>query len=103
MRLALLSSSGTGNYMRVHIALALTLTALAWPVVILSAPADAFAQTNRGTISGTVVDATGGVLPGATVTVINAGTGAERQVITSASGTYTVIDLEPVSYRVVVE
>ena len=68
-------------------------------VALLSAPADAYTQTNRGAISGTVVDATGGVLPGATVTVIDAGTGAERHVTTSASGTYTVIDLEPVSYR----
>src|SRR5207245_8991556 len=63
----------------------------------------AVAQTNRGAIAGTVVDATGGVLPGATVTIVNAGTSEQRSLTTSASGTYSATNLEPVTYRVVVD
>lgn len=76
---------------------------LMFVVMALTAGTSVFAQTNRGAMSGTVVDATGGVLPGATVTVINAGTSEERRVATSASGTYSVPNLEPVTYRVIVE
>jgi len=39
-------------------------------------------------ISGTVADSTGGVIPGATVTVKNLETGAVRNLVTADSGTY---------------
>jgi outer membrane receptor protein involved in Fe transport len=63
----------------------------------------AAAQTNRGGISGTVFDATGGVLPGATVVVTNLGTNQSVTTHTSKSGTYSVSPLDPVVYRVSVE
>ena len=47
------------------------------------------AQTVTGTIQGTVTDTSGAVLPGVTVTVRNAETGAQRVVITNEAGIYT--------------
>jgi hypothetical protein len=61
------------------------------------------AQTNRGRISGTVTDQTGGVIPSASVTVTNLGTNEGRKVTTSDSGAYSVPNLEPVTYNVEVE
>ena len=72
-------------------------------VLAIACAAPASAQTNRGAISGTVFDQTGGVLPGATVTVVDVGTNGERFTTTSATGVYAVANLEPVVYRVVVE
>ena len=58
------------------------------------------AQTFRGTILGTVSDASGAVIPGATVTVRQAATGLERTTTTSADGSYAVPELPIGSYTV---
>ena len=63
----------------------------------------ATAQERFGGLTGIVTDASGGVLPGATVTVSNKSTGAARTQVTSADGVYTIPDLEPGHYAVVVE
>lgn len=60
-------------------------------------------QTNRGGINGAVSDASGAVVPGASVTVINTGTNETRKLVTSEIGTFSAQDLEPVVYRIVVE
>ncbi|HKE59264.1 MAG TPA: carboxypeptidase-like regulatory domain-containing protein, partial [Pyrinomonadaceae bacterium] len=60
-------------------------------------------QTNRGAISGTVLDQNGAAVPGATVTITNLGTNQATKVTTSSTGTYSISSLEPVTYRVVVE
>jgi hypothetical protein len=60
-------------------------------------------QTNRGGISGTVTDTSGGVIPGATVLITNIGTNAAVQLVTSESGAYAAASLDPVEYRVTVE
>jgi len=70
---------------------------------LLLATLASFAQTNRGSISGTVSDSSGAVIAAASVTVVNAGTNETRKVKTSAVGTYSVLDLEPVVYQVEVE
>ena len=49
----------------------------------------AVAQESRGTISGRVVDTSGGVLPGVTVTIVNIGTNSTSTVVTSESGQFT--------------
>jgi len=54
------------------------------------------AQTATGQITGTVKDATGAVVPGATVTVVSELTGAKREATTDKSGDF-VIPLLPVS------
>ena len=70
--------------------------------ISLLGAAIAAAQTNRGSISGTVSDPTQAVVPGATVTVLNLGTNETRKATSAANGTYQVADLEPVEYRVTV-
>jgi outer membrane receptor protein involved in Fe transport len=61
------------------------------------------AQTNKGGISGTVVDANGAAVPGASVTITNLGTNQAAKVTTSETGAFSVTSLEPVAYRIVVE
>ena len=61
------------------------------------------AQTNRGGISGTVTDATGAIVPGATVTVTNVGTNQSQKLTTSAEGSFNATSLDPVVYALTVE
>jgi len=63
-------------------------------VVGTLAPHSALAQAGLGTLSGVVTDSTHAVVPGATVTLINKGTGFERSVVTSGNGTYRFFALE---------
>src|SRR3954466_2469058 len=63
----------------------------------------ALGQTNKGGISGTVIDSNGAAVPGATVTVTNLGTNQSTTVTTSESGGFTVSSLDPVTYSVTVE
>ncbi len=48
----------------------------------------AFAQTSRGTVSGTVMDSSGAVVPGASVTVIGTETGTRRSTFSNEAGIY---------------
>jgi Carboxypeptidase regulatory-like domain/TonB dependent receptor len=61
------------------------------------------AQVDRGSISGTVTETTGGVLGGSKVTVRNVGTGQEIQVLSDDQGNYTARLLIGGSYSVLVE
>ena len=63
----------------------------------------AVAQTTFGSISGTVTDASGAVIPGAQVTVINEGTGMRRNVSTANDGIFTIPALDVGTYRLHVE
>ncbi len=63
----------------------------------------AAAQTNVGQISGRVTDASGGALPGATVTVKSEGTGLSQTAVTDGEGGYTFPSLPAGSYSVHVE
>jgi hypothetical protein len=71
--------------------------------LLLTASLVAAAQTNKGGISGTVVDANGAGVPGATVTITNLGTGQKGTVTTGESGAFSVQSLDPVTYSVLVE
>src|SRR5262245_32272401 len=66
--------------------------------LLLATPAAA--QITRGAISGTARDATGAVLPGATVAVTNMATNISRTIITDAQGFYRVAGLDPGRYAV---
>ncbi|HEY2976263.1 MAG TPA: TonB-dependent receptor [Pyrinomonadaceae bacterium] len=63
----------------------------------------AHAQTATATLSGTIVDQNGAVVPGADVTIINTGTGLQRQATTDDEGSFTVPLLPPSTYRVRVQ
>ncbi len=63
-------------------------------------PRPAPAQTSYGSVVGTVTDATGADVLGATVTLTNVGTNAKLEATTGAGGNYSFINLNPGSYSV---
>lgn len=71
-------------------------------VFVLLAAVTLSAQTFRGTILGTVTDASGAVIAGAKVTVKNTGTGLERSTQTSGDGSYSIPELPIGTYTVTV-
>src|SRR5437763_4520809 len=60
----------------------------------------AFAQIDRGAIVGKVMDASGAVVPNATVMVINKATGVAANTAANGSGEYQVLALIPGTYSV---
>ncbi|HTG89795.1 MAG TPA: carboxypeptidase regulatory-like domain-containing protein [Vicinamibacterales bacterium] len=63
----------------------------------------AFAQSDRGTISGTVVDPDGAVVPGASVIAENPENGARYETVTTQTGNYTLSQLPVGNYNLNVE
>ena len=63
----------------------------------------AFAQSDRGTITGTVADATGGVIPGAGIVATNIETGARYETISTETGNYTLAQLPVGVYQLSAE
>src|SRR2546428_787806 len=59
-------------------------------VVLLTPTSPAAAQITSATLSGTVKDQPGGVLPGVDVVIKNLDTGLSRSVVTDANGDFTV-------------
>ena len=66
--------------------------------LVISSGADG--QVLYGTITGTVIDASGGVLPGATVTALNVDTGVTKATIADERGAFNFSDLVPGVYDV---
>ena len=66
---------------------------------VLLAPAALVAQST-GTISGTVKDPTGAVLPGAQVVLHNLGTGVDRTLTSDGAGQYVAPSLPPGDYSI---
>jgi hypothetical protein len=62
-----------------------------------------FGQTETATLSGTIVDQTGAVVPGVNVTLTNEDTNTVSQGITTSGGVYSVPGLKPGRYRMTVE
>jgi hypothetical protein len=69
--------------------------------LLVGAAGRAHAQTN-GTVTGTVYDVRGARLPRVTVTIKNRQTSAERQAVSGPDGTFTVGNLAPGVYDVLV-
>src|SRR5687767_4562502 len=77
---------------------AVVLTVLA---VILSAPAPVGAQGSpTGTLSGTVSDPSGAVLPGVTVTARGAQTGLTQQTVSGTEGDWRIPALPSGTYEI---
>lgn len=79
-----------------------TVRYLAAMLMLVVAPAGLAAQGSV-TIFGTVTDASGAVVPGATITATNAQTGFERVTVSDAGGTYAIAQLPVGVYTVKAE
>ena len=71
-----------------------------WLVVVSFSAWMSYGQVTTGTISGTVVDSSAAVLPGAEVVVLNEDTGIPRTVQANTAGRYSAPSLIPGRYRV---
>src|SRR5438270_53112 len=60
------------------------------------------AQSDRGTITGTVLDPGNAVIPNATLSLKNAATGAAYQTVTTGTGNYTLPSLPSGLYTLTV-
>ena len=76
---------------------------LAETICFLLLTMTAFAQSDRGTITGTVTDPGKAVVAGATVTATNKATGVKQQTVTTETGNYTLTSLPAGLYDVTVE
>jgi len=71
-------------------------------LVLLVFSGQVFCQSNSS-IGGSVTDATGGVLPGASITVSNVATGITQKAVTNSAGVYAVPGLPVGSYKITAE
>ena len=62
----------------------------------------AVAQSDRGTITGTVADATGAVVPGASITITNMGTQTKESTVATDTGNFTIPSVSAGKYEVAV-
>jgi len=58
------------------------------------------AQTVGGTMTGRVMDPSGAVIPGVTITITNVATGTARSILTNETGLYRAASLQPGNYNV---
>ena len=74
------------------------LTTLMFALMIFGANT-ASAQSNAGTVNGSVTDATGALIPGAKVTLTDPATKSSRAVTTNKDGLYIFTDVQPGTYN----
>jgi len=67
------------------------------------AVACAWAQSDRGTITGTVADPTGALIPASKVVLTNVETGSRSETVTTTTGNYTLAALPVGTYKLAVE
>lgn len=63
----------------------------------------AFGQTTTGSLTGSASDPSGANVAGATVTIVNTATGAERTAVSNSSGTFDFQALQPGTYTISVD
>jgi hypothetical protein len=71
--------------------------------MLLALAAPAWAQSDRGSIAGTVTDPSGALVPNAKVTATNLDTNEAREATSSGEGNFTLPELKAGPYRVSVE
>ena len=86
------SDCGFAKYLRSALVVVLLLLAASYLLP------SAFGQSTSATLSGTVEDANGAVVPGTTLTATNVATTLRRQAVTNAEGSFTLPLLPPGTY-----
>src|SRR5262249_51942195 len=72
-------------------------------LAMFALPAHSQATVSTGSITGTIQDPNGAVVPGATITITNKATGQSVKLTSSSTGTYASGALQPATYEVRVE
>ncbi|MGA2256735.1 MAG: carboxypeptidase regulatory-like domain-containing protein, partial [Thermoguttaceae bacterium] len=80
----------------VRILRAMACLVLALPLALL--PTFGRSQTQLANLSGTIMDPTGAVVPGVSVTIVNQGTGLKRHGLTDTGGEYRFVGLPTGTY-----
>ena len=57
-------------------------------------------NSNSGDIRGTVTDASGAVIPGVNVALVNVDTGISKELVTNSVGLYDAVSITPGRYRI---
>src|SRR5262245_40722667 len=70
-------------------------------VVLTGAPI--FAQSSMGTVDGSVTDTSGGVIPGAAVTLTNVATNVQAVRQTNENGYFVFVNVRPGTYTLTIE
>jgi hypothetical protein len=63
----------------------------------------AWSQTQLATVSGTITDPSGAVVPGVSVTIVSQGTGLKRSALTDTAGEYRFAGLPTGNYSLRME
>jgi hypothetical protein len=77
-----------------------TRSACLFAALVSMLPAAAAAQGTTGSISGTITDEQGAVLPGVTILIVRTDTGADRAQVSDEHGRYRALDLPPGPYQI---
>src|SRR5260370_494289 len=72
-------------------------------ILLLNLIVPVFGQETTGSVAGLVSDATGAVVPGAQVTVVNVGTNATYKTATNQAGNFTLRTIPVGNYKLMVE
>lgn len=88
---------------RLHGSLATALLPISLIATTGTLPLWSQATPTSGAIQGSITDQSGAAVPGATVTITNAGTGTSRTVTTDSAGLYNSGSLNPGQYSITVE
>src|SRR6266571_2809372 len=77
-----------------------TFVVLVVALLVLASGGAVWSQTVQGVITGTITDPTGAVVPNATVTITNAGTGISQSATTGGDGSYRFSLVPPGTYTI---
>src|SRR5436309_12483112 len=72
-------------------------------IIVLGLSSLSYGQSDRGTITGSITDSSGAVVPDAVVTVTHISTDTKTIVTSTSSGNYTVPQLQSGTYKIAVE
>ena len=72
-------------------------------IMMLLCSVGTFAQSDRGTITGTIADASGAVLPGVGIVAVNSETGTRYETVATETGNYALNQLPAGEYEITAE